>query len=109
MAGEAGNEALAFHPMDQFEVKPLFDGALDYLAFSNATLWMGITVLCIIGLFVLGTGKRAVVPGRLQSVAELAYSFVYKMVEAPSSPSTRLVWVISPDRPAMEYRPRAQC
>ena len=81
MAGEAGNESLTFHPMDQFKVKPLFDGALDYFALSNATLWMGITVLCIIILFVLGTGKRAVVPGRLQSVAELAYSFVYKMVE----------------------------
>lgn len=67
--------------MDQFKVKPLFEGTLDYFALSNATLWMGITVLCIIILFVLGTGKRAVVPGRLQSVAELAYSFIYKMVE----------------------------
>ncbi|MCX8509456.1 MAG: F0F1 ATP synthase subunit A [Rhodobacteraceae bacterium] len=81
MAGEAEHQALAFHPMEQFEVKSLFGGALDYFAFSNVTLWMGITVLCIIALFVLGTGKRAVVPGRLQSVAELAYGFVYKMVE----------------------------
>ena len=53
MAGEAGNEGLTFHPMDQFKVKPLFEGALDYFALSNATLWMGITVLCIIVLFVL--------------------------------------------------------
>ncbi len=67
--------------MDQFKVEPLFDVALDYFAVSNVTQWMGVTVLCIIVLFVLGTGKRAVVPGRLQSVAELAYSFVYKMVE----------------------------
>ncbi len=81
MAGEAGNEGLTFHPMDQFKVKPLFGEVLDYFAVSNAALWMGITVLCVIVLFVLGTGKRSVIPGRLQSVAELAYSFVHKMVE----------------------------
>lgn len=67
--------------MEQFKVKPLFGEALDYFAVTNVTLWMAITVLCVIVLFVLGTGKRAVIPGRLQSVAELAYSFVHKMVE----------------------------
>jgi F-type H+-transporting ATPase subunit a len=81
VAGEAGNEGLAFHPMDQFLVKPLFGEGLSAFALSNATLWMAITVLCVIVLFVLGTGKRSVIPGRLQSVAELAYGFVYKMVE----------------------------
>lgn len=81
MASEAGNEGLAFHPMQQFEVKPLFGEGLSAFAVSNATLWMAITVLCVIVLFVLGTGKRSVIPGRLQSVAELAYSFVHKMVE----------------------------
>ena len=35
MAGEAGNEGLTFHPMDQFKVKPLFGEALDYFAVSN--------------------------------------------------------------------------
>jgi len=67
--------------MQQFEVKPLFGEGLSAFAVSNATLWMAITVLCVIVLFVLGTGKRSVIPGRLQSVAELAYSFVHKMVE----------------------------
>ena len=32
-------------------------------------------------LLVLGTRGRAVVPSRIQSIAELAYGFVYKMVE----------------------------
>lgn len=81
MAVVAEQEGLAFHPMEQFKVKPLFGEALDYFAVTNVTLWMAITVLCVIVLFVLGTGKRAVIPGRLQSVAELAYSFVHKMVE----------------------------
>jgi len=30
---------------------------------------------------VIGTSGRAVIPGRAQSIAELAYGFVYKMVE----------------------------
>ena len=81
MAGEAGNEGLAFHPMEQFEVKSLFGDAMSAFSVTNVTLWMGISVLCVIVLFVLGTGKRSVIPGRLQSVAELAYGFVYKMVE----------------------------
>jgi len=34
-----------------------------------------------IALFVLGTRGRAVIPSRVQSVAELAYGFIYKMVE----------------------------
>ncbi len=67
--------------MEQFKVEPLFGEALDYFAVSNVTLWMAITVVCVILLFVLGTSKRSVIPGRLQSVAELAYSFVHKMVE----------------------------
>lgn len=77
----AEKEGLAFHPMEQFKVEPLFGEALDYFSVSNVTLWMAITVVCVILLFVLGTSKRSVIPGRLQSVAELAYSFVHKMVE----------------------------
>ena len=81
MAGEAEGQGLSFHPMEQFNVKPLFGDALSAMSISNATLWMAVTIVCIAILFVLGTAKRAVIPGRLQSVAELAYSFVHKMVE----------------------------
>ncbi len=73
---------LVFHPMDQFIVKPLFgDGPVGALTITNVTLWMFFAVLAIIGLMVVGTSKRAVVPGRVQSVAELAYLFVYRMIE----------------------------
>lgn len=83
MAGEAETEsALAFHPLEQFTVKPLFgDGPIQWYTPTNATLWMGIAVLAIIALFILGTRGRAIIPSRTQSVAELAYGFVYKMVE----------------------------
>tara|TARA_R110000868_G_scaffold148223_1_gene369946 strand:+ start:38 stop:667 length:630 start_codon:yes stop_codon:yes gene_type:complete len=42
---------------------------------------MAIAVLAVFALLVLGTSKRAIVPTRMQSVAELAYGFIYKMVE----------------------------
>ena len=78
---EKGAE-LVFHPMDQFIVKPLFgDGAVGMFTVTNVTLWMAITVLCIIGLLVLGTSGRSVVPSRIQSIAELCYGFIRKMVE----------------------------
>jgi F-type H+-transporting ATPase subunit a len=84
MASEAkeGGAELVFHPMDQFIVKPLFgDGPVGLFTVTNVTLWMGLTVLAIFALLVLGTSGRATVPSRMQSIAELAYGFVYKMVE----------------------------
>ncbi|TCP62802.1 ATP synthase F0 subcomplex A subunit [Rhodovulum bhavnagarense] len=81
MAEEATG-GLQIHPMDQFIVKPLFGGdAIHWYTPTNVTLWMAISVLCVVLLLVIGTRGRAIVPSRIQSVAELAYGFVYKMVE----------------------------
>ena len=78
----AEGSSLVFHPMDQFIVKPLFgDGPIAWYTPTNVTLWMGLAVLAIILLLVLSTSKRAIVPSRGQSIAELAYGFIYKMVE----------------------------
>ena len=89
MATEAANGAehadeggLVFHPMDQFIVKPLFgDGPVGMFTITNVTLWMALTILCIFALLVLGSSSRSLVPGRIQSIAELAYGFIRKMVE----------------------------
>ncbi len=82
MATEEHSEGLVFHPMDQFIVKPLFgEGAVGMMTPTNVTLWMALTVLAIAALFVFGTRGRAIVPSRMQSVAELAYGFIHKMVE----------------------------
>ena len=83
MAGEAeGGSGFAIHPMDQFVVKPLFGG--DHIAWytvTNVTLSMALTVVCIALLMMLGTRRRAIVPSRTQSVAELLYGFIHNMVE----------------------------
>ncbi|GGH39015.1 ATP synthase F0 subcomplex A subunit [Cribrihabitans marinus] len=89
MAGQAETAAdgaekggLVFHPMDQFIVKPLFGGdTIAWYTLTNVTLWLALAVLAVVALLVLGTSKRAIVPGRSQSIAELAYGFIYKMVE----------------------------
>ena len=65
---------LTFHPL-------FGDGPIHWYTPTNATLWMAITVICILLLLVIGTRGRAVVPTRVQSIAELAYGFVHKMVE----------------------------
>ncbi len=84
MAEEAQSEGsgLVFHPLDQFIVKPLFgEGPIHWYTPTNVTMWMAIAVLCIIAIFVLGTRGRAIVPTRVQSVAEVMYGFIYKVIE----------------------------
>lgn len=69
-------------PMEQFTVEPLFGGdVIHWYTPTNVTLWMAITVLAVAALMVFGSRGRAVVPTRGQSIAELTYGFVYKMVE----------------------------
>ena len=84
MADDAHSEGggLVFHPMDQFIVKPLFGGSdIGTFTITNVTLWMALTVLVIVFFFVVGSSGRAQIPTRMQSIAELAYGFIYKMVE----------------------------
>tara|TARA_B110000977_G_scaffold184906_1_gene249166 strand:- start:2060 stop:2815 length:756 start_codon:yes stop_codon:yes gene_type:complete len=83
VAGEATEGGgLEFHPLDQFEVHRLFgEGPIDWYTITNVTMWMAIAVVCIVLMLVIGTRKRAVVPNRMQSIAETLYGFVYTMVE----------------------------
>ncbi len=85
MAGTAPSSedaGLVFHPMDQFIVKPLFgDGPVQWYTVTNVTLWLILAIVVVTAIMVFGTRGRAVVPSRSQSIGELAYGFVYKMVE----------------------------
>lgn len=65
-------------PMHQFEITPIVElklFGLD-LSFTNSSLWMAIVVGVVTLITVFGTSQRAIVPGRLQSLAEMAYEFV---------------------------------
>ena len=79
-----GGSGFNIHPMDQFIVKPLFGeagGVIHWYTPTNVTLWMALAVLGIFLLMAVGSRGRAIVPSRAQSIAELTYGFVYKMVE----------------------------
>jgi len=69
-------------PIEQFEIHPIIPiriGELD-LSFTNSALWMviatGVATICL----TVGARRRAMVPGRLQLMAELAYEFIANMI-----------------------------
>jgi F-type H+-transporting ATPase subunit a len=75
-------EGSFIHPMDQFVVKPLFGGdEIGIFTVTNSTLWMFVSVAAVAALTIIGTSGRALVPTRIQSVAEILYGFVRNMVE----------------------------
>ena len=66
-------------PIHQFEIKKLFViGTIggQEIAFTNSALFMLIIVLVASALLIGATSARALVPGRLQSVAEILYAFI---------------------------------
>ena len=72
-------------PIHQFEIKKI--AVLGHIggheiAFTNSALFMLIAVAGISLLMLGATSKRAIVPGRLQSVAELTYEFVADMLRS---------------------------
>ncbi len=84
MAGSAESEGsgLEFHPLDQFKIHPLFgDGPIEWYTPTNVTLWMALAAIGIILVFVVGSRGRDMVPSRIQSIGEMTYGFIYKMVE----------------------------
>jgi F-type H+-transporting ATPase subunit a len=75
--------AIEIRPLEQFHIQRLIAihiGGLD-ASFTNSALLMTIAVVLIAALVIFGTHKRALVPGRWQSLAETSYEFVADMVE----------------------------
>ena len=70
-------------PVEQFSIKILF--ALNLfgfdISFTNASLFMIISVLGSASIFYLGASKQTLVPSRFQSFVEISYEFVANMVK----------------------------
>jgi F-type H+-transporting ATPase subunit a len=66
-------------PIHQFQIQNLFTfghiGGHE-IAFTNSALFMLIALAVIAALTIGATASRALVPGRMQSVAEMSYEFV---------------------------------
>jgi F-type H+-transporting ATPase subunit a len=66
-------------PIHQFQIERLFSlGTVGghEIAFTNSALFMLIAVVGVTALLVSATSRPALVPGRLQAVAEMSYEFV---------------------------------
>ena len=77
-----GSGGSGIDPVHQFEIKrlvPLEIGGLD-ISFTNSALFMIIAIGLISTFMIYAMRSGTLVPGRLQSTAELAYEFVAKMV-----------------------------
>ncbi|WP_225889727.1 F0F1 ATP synthase subunit A [Indioceanicola profundi] len=78
-------------PLEQFEIVrliPLPVGGLD-LSFTNSALHMVLAVVLAAVLLVVGMRGRAMVPGRLQSMAEILYELVAGMVKENAGEKAR--------------------
>src|ERR1700755_2569007 len=70
-------------PIHQFNIEPLFTiGHIGNhtIAFTNSTLYMLVAV-AVISILMLASGTQ-LVPGRLQSVAEISYEFVASTIRS---------------------------
>ena len=72
-------------PIHQFEIQKIVSlghvGGHE-IAFTNSALFMAIAVGGIAALLVGASAQRALVPGRMQSLAELSYEFVANTIES---------------------------
>src|ERR1700749_2613239 len=71
------------NPLNQFAIHKLIPIQLagHDISFTNSSLFLLLTFLVIVLLFFFGTARKAVVPGRMQSSAEMLYEFTANMVE----------------------------
>ncbi|MEE2662282.1 MAG: F0F1 ATP synthase subunit A [Pseudomonadota bacterium] len=69
-------------PLEQFEINELvaLEIAGNDISFTNSALMMVLTVAVICLIMIIGTRKRAMVPGRFQAVAEILYEFVANLI-----------------------------
>ena len=73
------------NPIEQFEIHNFFPiakiGKFE-IAFTNSAAYMLAAVLIITAFLLVATSKRALVPSRWQSAAEVSYEFVATMIRS---------------------------
>jgi F-type H+-transporting ATPase subunit a len=72
-------------PTHQFQINnliPIFTIDGHQIAFTNSALYMVVIVVLVSALLIGATAPRAVVPGRMQSIAEVFYEFVANTVRS---------------------------
>ena len=74
---------MASNPMQQFSVRKIGPeiniGGVD-LSFTNASLFMVLSASVILLFLYAGTKEKKIIPGKMQLIAEMFYTFVAKMI-----------------------------
>ncbi len=73
-------EGKAIDALSQFELTPFLGVLGESVRFSQANAHMLLAVGMITALMIWGTASRAIVPGRVQALAESFYEFVHDLV-----------------------------
>src|SRR5215475_7517758 len=76
---------MAVDPIHQFQIIDLFPVAKignTEIVFTNSAAYMVAAVVIITAFLLGGTAKRSLVPGRVQSTAELTYEFVANTIKS---------------------------
>ncbi|SDB72323.1 F0F1 ATP synthase subunit A [Belnapia rosea] len=74
-------EGKAIDALSQFELVPFMGALGESVRFSQSNAHMLLAFGLIAALMIWGTAKRAIIPGRLQALAESGYEFVHGIVE----------------------------
>ncbi|HZH48071.1 MAG TPA: F0F1 ATP synthase subunit A [Roseococcus sp.] len=82
-------EGKAIDALGQFELATVLGPVGASVGLTQSNLFMLVSAGLIIALMVYGMRPRAVVPGRLQSVAESAYTFIDDMLLSQVGPEGR--------------------
>jgi len=73
-------EGKTIDALSQFELTPVLGIVGDAVGFSQSNAHMLLAIGLITALMMYGMAQRAIVPGRLQAMAESAYEFVHNLV-----------------------------
>jgi F-type H+-transporting ATPase subunit a len=73
-------EGQAIDALSQFALTPVLGKVGASVGFSQSNAHMLLAVGLITALMIWGTARRAIIPGRLQALAEASYEFVHELV-----------------------------
>lgn len=73
-------EGNAIDALSQFELASILGPVGRAVGFTQSNLFMLIALGLTMGLLIYGMRPRAIVPGRLQSLAETSYEFIHELV-----------------------------
>ena len=76
------------NPMEQFNIEPIvpINVAGHDISYTNSSMFMTLSVVICVCLFVFCLRKRTIVPNKAQAFAEMVYDFIHSLVKENIGP-----------------------